>query len=338
MGPPAKPTQPDLYGDSAWTFPTFKHPPNTYGRYKNSSEYQNPRIKEPFWMEREDKPDREIWKRDKCVVSAHITKLVGDQRDGNLPEYDNYWKEQLSRDHKEAGGGICNIVAMDLGSLCDSKESDFHKNARAYLFVLNILKVISDAAKEAEKTAGRDTLKEATRKGANLRFENGWYWETDHFYLDEIAQDTGFLGTFEDEEGWLRDGRIQPYATADGAGWKGTHGHNGDYILITFNPISPIRQLLAKYLFTAGVPQDPNEKEDKPILPRAIICRDAKLGYGYDKKHEKVEGWFERNYNKVYQFKEHEDDKPFGGDIWLYALKSEVKGNAPSAQSVQGSA
>ena len=326
MGPPAKPP-PKL------TPKDLEHHNEYYdriGRYKTTEEIESEgKSIQSYWVEINEARPYE-WKRPPSKVQSRFTVLKEEGKERKFPEYDDYWHTKLLDDLNQAGGVIRNIVAMDLGSLCYSEEHQFEIAARAHLFAFNILKVLSDAANKSKESGKGDPL-----RGAVFVCEDVRYGKYDLNFLH-----TDYLS--DGREGWLSDRRIRPYTSNEGMGWWGTDGGNGDYIFITLNPRNPIRQYLARLLSkTENLTDSERAAEQgtlmgKLIKPRAIICRDAnKSGEYQDPTDPHVKDWFKTYYDQVHKF---EDEKIFGGDIWLYTLKSEIKGNAPSASSVQGSA
>ena len=71
-------------------------------------------------------------------------------------------------------------------------------------------------------------------------------------------------------------------------------------------------------------------------MPRAIICRRAFEEFGEDKTDQRVADFFSR-YTAIHQFTD-EDNKMFGGAMFLHILNPESQDNSPEALGVQGSA
>ncbi|KAI4629212.1 uncharacterized protein J4E87_003474 [Alternaria ethzedia] len=317
MNPPPDPPPLDLSKNTRFTLANLRHKTNTNGCYPYSGyiEYHPNLLDSQFWLTDGSISER---KRLGYAVQADITVLEGKRLKGTLPEYDDYWNEELLNHLLGAGGRIRNIVAMDLGSLCCSEEgSEYESVARAHMFVRSVFKVLSDAEDEFVKT--QSPRPNAPPAGFRLIFEDCHYRQEDYNFL---------VNTFlnDPKERWIDWNRIKRVVNNNGSGWDGTLGTNGDYMFITFNPKNPIRQVLASLLYTAEHLNVKTVPEDKFIMPRAIICRKAEEeGEPKDKTDARVEDWFKRFYENVHEFKENDNDKPFGGDICLYILKPEFR-------------
>ena len=293
---------------------------NRYGRYKTTEEIESEENPTEFWIEGSTR--RANYKRSEGDVQRHLSDLQSKRKEGKLAEYDPYWDKELLSDLTKAGGTIRNIVTLDLGSLCYCDESDFEGIARAHLFARNILKVLSDAANEVARSGNKDPL-----EGGRFICEDDHYGNEDLKYLRMSYLSDG-------TEGWTNGGRIMQRNSNEGVGWSYLEGGNGDYIFITFNPKDPIRQLLANLLYSADELKDSSSwRTGKLVKPRAIIYRDPKKE-GIDKRDPtdyRVKNWFNMYYEQVHKFDEGTENKIWGGDIYLYTLKSRVKSNAPSA-------
>jgi hypothetical protein len=125
-----------------WTLEGLEHSSGYIGSYASTIELQDQKAKgtSRFWKPRGLRgTDTKRQPKDIMEYIAHLQREIVA---GKLPEHDASWDEKLLENLKKAGGGIRNILAIDLGSLSYSDDKDFRDSARAHQFVRRVFKTL----------------------------------------------------------------------------------------------------------------------------------------------------------------------------------------------------